>query len=150
MPGTKRTASGATPAKKTLSRTPTAKEAASRATNAEKAASCETRTTQSPCCSGAGSEFLAGDATRSPCCPGVPSESLVTDAVRELVALGAAFAANCEMCFKHHYNEARKLGVSKDDMRKAIEIAYQVKETPNMEMAELVERYLYSEQKATP
>src|SRR5450756_1444018 len=31
--------------------------------------------------------------------------SIFTDAVRELVAIGAAIAANCEICFKHHYND---------------------------------------------
>jgi SAM-dependent methyltransferase len=32
-----------------------------------------------------------------------------TPAVNELVAIGAAIAANCEPCLKYHYNEARKL-----------------------------------------
>ncbi len=31
-------------------------------------------------------------------------------ATAELVALGAAVGANCEPCFTHHYNEARRLG----------------------------------------
>jgi len=35
-------------------------------------------------------------------------KTLFTDAVKELVAIGAAIGSNCEMCFKHHYNEARK------------------------------------------
>jgi AhpD family alkylhydroperoxidase len=59
-----------------------------------------------------------------------PQPSLFTDEVRELVAIGAAIASNCEPCFKHHYNEARKLGVSKEDIRLAVEQAQMVKESP--------------------
>jgi AhpD family alkylhydroperoxidase len=68
--------------------------------------------------------------------------TIFTDAVRELVAIGAAIGSNCEMCFKHHYNEARKLGVSKDDMRLAVETAQAVKDSPARSIAELAEKYL--------
>ena len=68
--------------------------------------------------------------------------SLFTDAVKELVAIGAAIGSNCEMCFKHHYNEARKLGVSKEDMRLAVEMAAAVKETPARSILELADKYL--------
>ena len=68
--------------------------------------------------------------------------SLFTDAVRELVAIGAAIASNCEPCFKHHYNEARKLGVSKDDMRLAVKMAKMVKDTPARSILELADKYL--------
>lgn len=47
---------------------------------------------------------------------GGPAPSLFTDAVAELVAIGAAIASNCEPCFKFHYDRARKLGVSHEDM----------------------------------
>jgi AhpD family alkylhydroperoxidase len=65
-----------------------------------------------------------------------------TDAVRELVAIGAAIAANCEVCFKHHYNEARKLGVSNEDMCLAVETAHAVKERSDRSVVELADRYL--------
>ena len=68
--------------------------------------------------------------------------SLFTDAVRELVAIGAAIGSNCEMCFKFHYNEARKLGVSKDDMRLAVEMAEAVKASPARSISELTDKYL--------
>ncbi|MGE5294520.1 MAG: arsenite methyltransferase, partial [Solirubrobacterales bacterium] len=42
---------------------------------------------------------------------GEKSQSVYTPAVAELVALGAAIAANCEACFKYHYGQAQKLGV---------------------------------------
>ncbi len=74
--------------------------------------------------------------------------SIFTEAVKELVAIGAAIGSNCEPCFKHHYNEARKLGVSKDDMRLAVEMAQAVKNSPALSILELAEKYL-SEQKPT-
>ena len=82
-------------------------------------------------------------------CAGLKIEpSIFTDAVKELVAVGAAIGSNCEPCFKHHYNEARKLGVSKDDMRLAVEMAQAVKNTPARSILELAEKYL-SERKPT-
>jgi AhpD family alkylhydroperoxidase len=71
------------------------------------------------------------------CCPSIYSE-----AVQELVAIGAAIAANCEPCFKHHFDKARKLGVSKEDMARAVTTAQMVKESPARAMVELAEKYL--------
>ena len=68
--------------------------------------------------------------------------TVVTDAVRELVAIGAAIACNCEPCFKHHYNEARKLGLSKGDIRVAVDVAQAVKEAPSRSILELADKYL--------
>ena len=68
--------------------------------------------------------------------------SLFTDAVKELVAIGAAIGSNCEPCFKYHYNEARKRGVSKEDMRLAVEMAAAVKESPARSILELADKYL--------
>ena len=68
--------------------------------------------------------------------------SMFTDAVKELVAIGASIAANCEPCFKHHYNEARKLGVSKEDMRLAVDIAQAVKDNPARAVLALAEKVL--------
>lgn len=68
--------------------------------------------------------------------------SIFTDAVKELVAIGAAIGSNCEMCFKYHYNEARKLGVSKEDMRLAVELAQAVKDTPARSILQLADKYL--------
>ncbi len=68
--------------------------------------------------------------------------SLFTDQVAELVALGAAIAANCEPCFKYHYDQATKLGVSARDMRHAVDLAQKVKDTPARAMLKLADRYL--------
>ncbi len=68
--------------------------------------------------------------------------SIFTGQVAELVAIGAAIAANCEPCFKYHYDQARKLGVSDMDMRYAVDLAQKVKDTPARAMLNLAERYL--------
>jgi len=67
---------------------------------------------------------------------------VVYEQVAELVAIGAAIGANCEPCFKYHYDQARKLGVSNLDMRFAVDLAQKVKDTPARTMLELAERYL--------
>ena len=71
--------------------------------------------------------------------------TLFTPEVAELVAIGAAIAANCEPCFKHHYDVARKLGVSALDMKRAVDLAQKVKDAPTRAMLELAGRYLKPE-----
>ena len=68
--------------------------------------------------------------------------SLFTGQVAELVAIGAAIAANCEPCFKYHYDQARKLGVSNADMRRAVDLAQMVKDTPARAILDLAERFV--------
>lgn len=60
----------------------------------------------------------------------------------ELVAIGAAIGANCEPCFKYHYSQARKLGVSRDDMARAVELANRVKRAPAQNMLALADKIL--------
>jgi len=68
--------------------------------------------------------------------------SLYTAAVAELVAIGASIASNCEPCFKYHFDKARKLGVSVEDMARAVETAQAVKESPARSVLELANRFL--------
>jgi AhpD family alkylhydroperoxidase len=71
--------------------------------------------------------------------------TLMSAAVKELVALGAAMASNCEPCFRYHYDLARNLGVSKEDMQEAVAVALAVKEAPHRKVVETAERYLAEE-----
>lgn len=48
-----------------------------------------------------------------------PVQSLYTEAVAELVAI----AANCNSCFKYHFQQARKLGVSREDRMRVVKTA---------------------------
>jgi RNA polymerase sigma factor (sigma-70 family) len=68
-------------------------------------------------------------------------KSVYTEAVQELVAIGAAIAANCEPCFRYHFDKARKLGVSKEDMARAVTTAQTVKESPARAVLALAEKY---------
>jgi len=60
---------------------------------------------------------------------GAPTPSIFTEAVAELVAIGAAIAPNCEPCFTFHYDKARKLGVSREDMLRVVTTARNVKDS---------------------
>lgn len=66
----------------------------------------------------------------------------MTEAITELVAIGSAMACNCEPCFKYHFDRARKLGVSIEDMRKAVNTGLSVKSAPHRKVVETAERYL--------
>jgi AhpD family alkylhydroperoxidase len=74
--------------------------------------------------------------------PAREAGSVFSPAVAELIAIGAAIAANCEPCFKYHYDQARKLGVTPRDMARAVAMAQAVKEAPARAMLTLAERYL--------
>ncbi|HVV73595.1 MAG TPA: arsenite efflux transporter metallochaperone ArsD [Verrucomicrobiae bacterium] len=70
----------------------------------------------------------------------VGTASLYSPAVNELVAMGAAIAANCEPCLKYHYREAQKLGVSKEDMAQAVQMGAKVKDSPHQSILKLADR----------
>ena len=74
----------------------------------------------------------------SKCC----SDSLFSPAVAELVAIGASIASNCEPCFEYHYAQAKKLGISKDDIAKAVATAKGVKEAPAESVLKLANKTL--------
>jgi AhpD family alkylhydroperoxidase len=63
--------------------------------------------------------------------------SLFTPAVAELVAIGAAVAANCEPCLRFHVNLAEKHGVSSADIANAVELAAKVKDAPHRSVLRL-------------
>lgn len=54
-------------------------------------------------------------------------------------------ASNCEPCFRYHYDLARSLGVSKEDMREAVNVALAVKASPHRKVVETATRYLSEE-----
>ena len=69
-------------------------------------------------------------------------ESLVTEAVAELIALGAASAANAENAFQVYYNRLTNLGVSKEDMIQTINIALSVKARPHQAIIDMAQACL--------
>jgi len=76
--------------------------------------------------------------------PAKVSENVCNEVVSELVALGAAIAANCQPCFKHHHAKAQALGISEDDMASAVNTAMAVKKMAERETLELADRMLSS------
>lgn len=79
-----------------------------------------------------------------------PAPSVYTESIAELVAIGAAIASNCEPCFKLHYDKARKLGVSREDMLRAVTTAQNVKDAPAKAISDLADRYLRREAAEKP
>jgi arsenite methyltransferase len=71
-----------------------------------------------------------------------PSQDLYSEPVNELVALGAAIAANCQPCFKYHHQRALTLGVSEDDMTRAVNTALAVKKMAERETLQLADQIL--------
>jgi AhpD family alkylhydroperoxidase len=71
--------------------------------------------------------------------------SLFTPAVAELVAIGAAIAANCEPCLRYHNAEAGKLRVSVGDIARAVELAAKVKDAPHRNIMRLAARLTQTE-----
>lgn len=49
---------------------------------------------------------------------------------RELVALGAALGSNCVPCIEYHVPEARKAGLSDEQINEAIRLADTVRQVP--------------------
>lgn len=68
------------------------------------------------------------------------SGGLYSPIAAEFVAIGAAIGANCEPCLRHHTREAMKLGITADDVAKAVAFAATVKETPAKNILKLAGR----------
>lgn len=49
---------------------------------------------------------------------------------KELVAIGASVASNCHTCVTYHIGEARKVGVSDEQIKQAVSLVAKVKKVP--------------------
>jgi len=45
---------------------------------------------------------------------------------QELISLGASVSAHCFPCFEYHLEQARKLGISEEDIKEAIRSGFMV------------------------
>ena len=54
-------------------------------------------------------------------------EQVIEDKIENLIAIGAATAANCIPCFEHLYEKAINSGITLAEIKRASEIAAQVK-----------------------
>jgi AhpD family alkylhydroperoxidase len=57
---------------------------------------------------------------------------------KELVGIAAAVAGHCQKCFDYHYNEAGKLGIAKEDIAEAVELAKAIRQAGAKSMDEFV------------
>ena len=55
---------------------------------------------------------------------------------RELVALGAALGSNCVPCIEYHVPEARKAGLTDEEIQEAIQLADKVRQVPARKVLE--------------
>lgn len=69
-------------------------------------------------------------------------EPVLSTEQEELVAIGAAVAANCEPCLKYHVRRGREAGMTDDQLRAAVAVARKVKEMPARLILELADRLL--------
>ena len=76
------------------------------------------------------------------------SQNIMTEQVQELVALGSALASNCESCLKFHYKKSKELGLTEEDIAKALQIGQNVKQVPAGNMIQLANKLLGVEQQA--
>lgn len=49
---------------------------------------------------------------------------------REFVAIGAAIASNCIGCIIYHIKESKKIGITNDEIKEAVELSEKVKKVP--------------------
>ena len=59
--------------------------------------------------------------------------------IREIAAIAASMAGHCQPCLKYHLGRARQLGISRDDIREAIELAKIISENGDKRMMEFAE-----------
>lgn len=57
----------------------------------------------------------------------------------ELVAIAASVAGHCQPCFRHHLAKARELGVTEEDISKAVSLANRISGVGDQRMAEFVD-----------
>ncbi len=58
--------------------------------------------------------------------------------LRELVSLGASVSAHCFPCFEYHLEQARKLGISEEEIQEAIQAGFMVMNGAGRKMLEKI------------
>jgi AhpD family alkylhydroperoxidase len=60
----------------------------------------------------------------------------------ELVGIAASVAGHCRPCFLYHFKQAKKLGVTMDDINEVIEFANRISTSGDKDMYEFVLKQL--------
>ncbi|HJV88660.1 MAG TPA: hypothetical protein VJ623_00015 [Holophagaceae bacterium] len=69
----------------------------------------------------------------------------LSETTLNLIALGAAIGSNAERAFRAHQSRLEELGVSKDDMIEAVNMALRVKGDPHSQIMALAQTTLVGE-----
>ena len=71
--------------------------------------------------------------------------------VRELIAIGASFAAHCQPCLIFHVDKARNLGIGEDEINEAIAVGRMIQKGAMSAMDRFVESVIVGpENKLSP
>ncbi len=71
--------------------------------------------------------------------------------IKELIAIGASFAAHCQPCIAFHVDNARKLGIGDDEIDEAIAVGRMIQKGAMSAMNKFVESMpVSSENKPSP
>lgn len=60
--------------------------------------------------------------------------------IEEMIALGAAYALNCQPCIEYHKQKAAETGLSSEEMRMAVRVADTVKKGAGIKAGQFAER----------
>ena len=71
------------------------------------------------------------------------------DRIKELIAVGASIAANCQPCLEYHVGEARKTGVDAQEITDAIEVGKMVRRGASSKMDKFATTLSLSDAPAT-
>jgi len=91
----------------------------------------------------------------SPCCGDSCDLSALrakalTERERELVAIGASIGGNCIPCLEYHYEKCIALGLTKEEIQDAFNVAKMVKEVPNNKIYETAKNLVEGKPCCTP
>jgi alkylhydroperoxidase/carboxymuconolactone decarboxylase family protein YurZ len=65
-------------------------------------------------------------------------EQVLEDKIENLIAIGAATAANCIPCFEHLYEKAINSGITLAEIKRASDIAGQVKKGAHIALTNII------------
>ena len=61
---------------------------------------------------------------------------------KEFIGIAAAVAGHCRPCFDYHFIEARKLGITLEEVKATVKIAQAVRQAGNSNMDKYIEAKL--------
>ncbi len=62
----------------------------------------------------------------------------IDERTKELVGIAASVAGHCRPCFLYHFKQAKKLGISQDDIHEVVEFARSISAAGDKGMYEFI------------